>query len=137
MAIATRTTSMAHSTIKPAQSWRVRRTRPGRRRRNKSLPKRVLDGEGMWSSTKLGLCPVWARRGYPWLYPLAGANGGVGVDNPRGGPGEGGGDPARPAAAEAGGAHHRVRAPGSALRVDGEGEAVRALDGVGKAGASA
>jgi hypothetical protein len=39
------------------------------------VPKRILDGEGMWGSDKLAACEIWARREYAWLYPLADANG--------------------------------------------------------------
>lgn len=39
------------------------------------MPKRIIDGEAMWSSTKLAACPEWARVEYAWLYPLADCNG--------------------------------------------------------------
>ena len=39
------------------------------------MPKRVLDGEGIWGSTKLARCPEWMRAEYAWLYPLADAYG--------------------------------------------------------------
>ena len=39
------------------------------------MPKRIIDGEAIWSSDKLAACELWARREYPWLYPLADANG--------------------------------------------------------------
>jgi hypothetical protein len=39
------------------------------------MPKRIIDGEAVWSSDKLANCEIWARREYPWLYPLADANG--------------------------------------------------------------
>ena len=34
-------------------------------------PKRVIDGEGVWGSTKLGRCQSAYRLLYSWLYPLA------------------------------------------------------------------
>ena len=39
------------------------------------MPRRVIDGEAIWGSDKLHDCPPWARREYPWLYPLADAFG--------------------------------------------------------------
>jgi len=39
------------------------------------MPKRVIDGEGIWGSTKLSKCPEWMRAEYAWLYPLADAYG--------------------------------------------------------------
>lgn len=47
-----------------------------------STPKRVLDGEGFWGSRKLRRCPVWIRREYPYLYPLADCNGNFELDIP-------------------------------------------------------
>ena len=46
------------------------------------VPKRVLDGEGFWGSRKLRRCPVWIRREYPYLYPLADCNGSFELDIP-------------------------------------------------------
>ena len=46
------------------------------------VPKRVLDGEGFWGSRKLRRCPVWIRREYPYLYPLADCNGNFELDIP-------------------------------------------------------
>ena len=46
------------------------------------MPKRVLDGEGFWGSRKLRRCPVWIRREYPYLYPLADCNGNFELDIP-------------------------------------------------------
>ncbi len=39
------------------------------------MPKRVIDGEAIWSSTKLASCSLEARKMYPWLVPLADARG--------------------------------------------------------------
>ena len=39
------------------------------------MPKRIIDGEGMYGSDKLRRCPLWIRKEYPWLYPLADCNG--------------------------------------------------------------
>lgn len=39
------------------------------------MPKRIIDGEAMWTSTKLEACPEWVRVEYAWLYPLADCNG--------------------------------------------------------------
>lgn len=47
------------------------------------MPKRVLDGDAMWGSTKLSECPEWAIPFYAWLYPLADANGSFELTNPR------------------------------------------------------
>jgi hypothetical protein len=47
------------------------------------VPKRVLHGEAMWSSTKLSCCPEWAIPEYSWLYPLADANGSFELTNLR------------------------------------------------------
>jgi hypothetical protein len=47
------------------------------------MPKRVLHGEGMWTSTKLSECPEWAIPFYPWIYPLADANGSFELTNSR------------------------------------------------------
>src|SRR3972149_6545080 len=101
MAIATRTTSMAHSTIKPAQSWRGRRTRPGGRRRNKSLPKRGLDGGGGWGAAEPGV----GAAGVPLAVSAGRREREFRDHQPARGAWEGGGDPTGPAAAEAGGAH--------------------------------
>lgn len=46
------------------------------------MPKRVLDGEGFWGSRKLRRCPLWIRREYPYLYPLADCNGSFELDIP-------------------------------------------------------
>jgi hypothetical protein len=47
------------------------------------LPKRVLDGEAIWGSTKLSECPEWAIPFYAWIYPLADANGSFELTNLR------------------------------------------------------
>ncbi len=47
------------------------------------MPKRVLDGEALWGSTKLSECPEWAIPFYAWLYPLADANGSFELTNLR------------------------------------------------------
>jgi hypothetical protein len=47
------------------------------------MPKRVLDGEALWGSTKLSECPEWAILYYSWLYPLADANGSFELTNLR------------------------------------------------------
>jgi hypothetical protein len=47
------------------------------------MPKRVLDGEALWGSTKLSECPEWAIPFYAWLYPLADANGSFELTNVR------------------------------------------------------
>jgi hypothetical protein len=47
------------------------------------MPKRIIDGEAVWSSDKLAACELWARREYPWLYPLADANGCFEITNLR------------------------------------------------------
>lgn len=39
------------------------------------MGKRILDGEALWSSTKLARCSLDARKMYPWLLPLADAAG--------------------------------------------------------------
>ncbi len=39
------------------------------------MPKRIIDGEAMWASTKLGLCSLESKSLYPWLLPLADARG--------------------------------------------------------------
>lgn len=39
------------------------------------MPKRIVDGNGIWRSDKLRAVPAWARSEYPWLIPLALANG--------------------------------------------------------------
>lgn len=43
------------------------------------MPTRMISGEGMWSSTKIASCvteiPATSGVYYPWLYPLADANG--------------------------------------------------------------
>jgi hypothetical protein len=41
-----------------------------------------LDGEGFWGSRKLRRCPLWIRREYPYLYPLADCNGSFELDLP-------------------------------------------------------
>jgi len=53
-------------------------TRPGRcflKAATATMPKRILDGEAMWSSTKLSTVPEPFRVEYAWLYPLADCNG--------------------------------------------------------------
>jgi len=45
-------------------------------------PKRVLDGEGFWGSTKLRRCALWIRKEYPYLYSLADCNGSFEFDLP-------------------------------------------------------
>jgi hypothetical protein len=47
------------------------------------MPKRVLDGEAMWGSTKLSELPEWMVPEYSWLYPLADANGSFEITNLR------------------------------------------------------
>lgn len=47
------------------------------------MPKRVLDGEGMWGSTKLANVPEDMIPEYAWLYPLADMNGSFEVTNLR------------------------------------------------------
>jgi hypothetical protein len=39
------------------------------------MPKRILDGEALWGSTKLSRCPEWMIPEYAWLYPLCDGNG--------------------------------------------------------------
>lgn len=39
------------------------------------MPKRILDGEAMWNSTKLSTVPEALRVEYAWFYPLADCNG--------------------------------------------------------------
>lgn len=39
------------------------------------MPKRVIDFDAMWGSTKIALCSEWVRPYYAWLYGLADANG--------------------------------------------------------------
>jgi hypothetical protein len=51
--------------------------------REDDLPKRVIDGDAMWASTKLSECPEWMIPFYPWLYPLADANGSFELTNLR------------------------------------------------------
>lgn len=45
------------------------------------MPRRVIDGEGMWSSSKLERCKEFAIVEYAWLYPLADANGSFELTN--------------------------------------------------------
>lgn len=47
------------------------------------MPKRVLDGDAMWASTKLSELPEWMIPEYAWLYPLADANGSFEITNLR------------------------------------------------------
>jgi len=47
------------------------------------VPKRVLDGDAMWTSTKLSECPEWSIPFYAWIYPLADANGSFELTNMR------------------------------------------------------
>lgn len=47
------------------------------------MPKRVIDGEGMWGSVKLSNVPEDMIPEYAWLYPLADANGSFEVTNLR------------------------------------------------------
>lgn len=39
------------------------------------MPKRILDGEALWGSSKIAALPEWAKAEYPWIFPLALANG--------------------------------------------------------------
>lgn len=39
------------------------------------MPKRILDGEGMWASDKIASLPEDMKPEYAWFYPLADANG--------------------------------------------------------------
>lgn len=40
------------------------------------MPKRVIDGEAMWNSDKIGRVePDWVRVEFAWLLPIAGSNG--------------------------------------------------------------
>ena len=39
------------------------------------MPKRILDGDAMWSSDKIRALPAWAKAEFAWLLPLALANG--------------------------------------------------------------
>jgi hypothetical protein len=39
------------------------------------MPKRIVDGEALWGSSKIAQLPVWAKAEYANLLPLAGANG--------------------------------------------------------------
>lgn len=47
------------------------------------MPKRILDGEALWSSSKLEGCAEWAKPEYAWLYPLADGNGSFELTNLR------------------------------------------------------
>ena len=47
------------------------------------MPKRILDGDAMWSSSKLARCIEWAIPEYAWLYSLADANGSFEITNLR------------------------------------------------------
>jgi hypothetical protein len=47
------------------------------------MPKRVLDGDAMWGSTKLSELPEWMVPEYSWFYPLADANGSFEITNLR------------------------------------------------------
>lgn len=51
------------------------------------MPRRVIDGEAMWASEKIGACrtriPATSGVYYPWFYPLADANGIVELTNLR------------------------------------------------------
>jgi hypothetical protein len=47
------------------------------------MPKRVLDGDAMWGSTKLSELPETMVPEYSWFYPLADANGSFEVTNLR------------------------------------------------------
>lgn len=39
------------------------------------MPKRILDGEAMWGSSKIAALPEWAKAEYSWIFSLALANG--------------------------------------------------------------
>lgn len=47
------------------------------------MPKRVLDGDAMWASSKLSQCREQFIPEYAWLYPLADANGSFELTNLR------------------------------------------------------
>ena len=47
------------------------------------MPKRVLDGDAMWGSTKLSELPETMIPEYSWFYPLADANGSFEITNVR------------------------------------------------------
>jgi hypothetical protein len=39
------------------------------------MPKRIIDGDALWASSKLARCPEWMIPEYAWLYPLCDGNG--------------------------------------------------------------
>ena len=45
------------------------------------MPKRIIDGEGMWASDKLASCSPEVRGWYSWLYPLADPHGNLELTN--------------------------------------------------------
>lgn len=47
------------------------------------MPKRILDGDALWASSKLERCPEWCIPEYAWLYPLADGNGSFEITNLR------------------------------------------------------
>jgi hypothetical protein len=47
------------------------------------MPSRVIDGDKMHQSDKIAALPGWAQPEYPWMYPLADANGVVELTNLR------------------------------------------------------
>jgi hypothetical protein len=47
------------------------------------MPKRILDGDALWGSSKLERCPEWCIPEYAWLYPLADGNGSFEITNLR------------------------------------------------------
>jgi hypothetical protein len=47
------------------------------------MPKRILDGDALWGSSKLERCEEWTIPEYAWLYPLADGNGSFEITNPR------------------------------------------------------
>lgn len=47
------------------------------------MPKRLIDGEALWGSTKLAECPEWMIPEYAWFYPLADSKGCFELTNPR------------------------------------------------------
>jgi hypothetical protein len=47
------------------------------------MPSRVIDGDKMHQSDKIAALPGWAQPEYPWIYPLADANGVLELTNLR------------------------------------------------------
>lgn len=39
------------------------------------MPKRMIDGDAMWSSDRLARCELFARREFAWLFPISDPNG--------------------------------------------------------------